>query len=146
MDATPERLEIALAKIRVVEAENDALRERVRVLEEELRGRGKNEETPPLSLGLTGQEGRLLMHLLARDLCSKEQLFMALYGDRPEADEPEIKIIDVLVCKLRKKLQSENIAITTIWGHGYMIDGKNKAALRALIKGERAHEVKVISH
>jgi two-component system cell cycle response regulator CtrA len=38
-------------------------------------------------------------------------------------DEPEVKIIDVFVCKLRKKLAragAEGI-IGTIWGRGYMI-------------------------
>jgi two-component system cell cycle response regulator CtrA len=38
-------------------------------------------------------------------------------------DEPEMKIIDVFVCKLRKKLAQaggENL-IGTVWGRGYMI-------------------------
>jgi two-component system cell cycle response regulator CtrA len=39
-------------------------------------------------------------------------------------DEPEIKIIDVFVCKLRKKLadaaEGTNY-IETVWGRGYML-------------------------
>jgi DNA-binding winged helix-turn-helix (wHTH) protein len=38
-------------------------------------------------------------------------------------DEPEMKIIDVFVCKLRKKLAqagADNM-IGTIWGRGYMM-------------------------
>jgi two-component system cell cycle response regulator CtrA len=44
-----------------------------------------------------------------------------LYGG---IDEPELKIIDVFVCKLRKKLQTasggENY-IETVWGRGYVL-------------------------
>jgi two-component system cell cycle response regulator CtrA len=39
-------------------------------------------------------------------------------------DEPELKIIDVFICKLRKKLNAatggENY-IETIWGRGYLL-------------------------
>jgi two-component system cell cycle response regulator CtrA len=38
-------------------------------------------------------------------------------------DEPEMKIIDVFICKLRKKLTlagADNL-IGTVWGRGYMI-------------------------
>ncbi len=39
-------------------------------------------------------------------------------------DEPELKIIDVFVCKLRKKLSSaagEEVYIHTVWGRGYVL-------------------------
>ena len=39
-------------------------------------------------------------------------------------DEPEIKIIDVFVCKLRKKLADASNGtnyIETVWGRGYML-------------------------
>lgn len=39
-------------------------------------------------------------------------------------DEPELKIIDVFICKLRKKLSTatdgENY-IETVWGRGYVL-------------------------
>ena len=44
-----------------------------------------------------------------------------LYGG---IDEPELKIIDVFVCKLRKKLQEASSGlnfIETVWGRGYML-------------------------
>jgi two-component system cell cycle response regulator CtrA len=46
-------------------------------------------------------------------------------------DEPEMKIIDVFVCKLRKKLAQaggENL-IGTVWGRGYMIREPNDRAV-----------------
>ena len=45
-----------------------------------------------------------------------------LYGDVD--DEPEAKIIDVFVCKLRKKLASASGGvdyIETVWGRGYVL-------------------------
>ena len=44
-----------------------------------------------------------------------------LYGG---IDEPELKIIDVFVCKLRKKLAEASNGtnyIETVWGRGYML-------------------------
>lgn len=52
-------------------------------------------------------------------LQSKEQLLDALYGLLPEADMAEIKIIDVFVHKLRKKLKPTGVVIETLWGRGY---------------------------
>jgi two-component system cell cycle response regulator CtrA len=44
-----------------------------------------------------------------------------LYGGM---DEPEMKIIDVFICKLRKKLADASMGkdyIETVWGRGYML-------------------------
>ena len=51
---------------------------------------------------------------------TKEAFLNHLYGGM---DEPEVKIIDVFVCKLRKKLARAGAdgIIGTIWGRGYMI-------------------------
>jgi two-component system, cell cycle response regulator CtrA len=52
---------------------------------------------------------------------SKEVFLNHLYGGM---EEPEFKIIDVFVCKLRKKLSDalngENY-IETVWGRGYVL-------------------------
>ena len=52
---------------------------------------------------------------------TKEMFLNHLYGGR---DEPEWKIIDVFICKLRKKLAlasgGENY-IETVWGRGYVL-------------------------
>lgn len=47
---------------------------------------------------------------------SKEMFLNHLYGGM---DEPELKIIDVFICKLRKKLPAG--AIETVWGRGYLL-------------------------
>lgn len=71
---------------------------------------------------LTGKEYAILELLALRRgfVISKETFLNHLYGGM---DEPEIKIIDVFVCKLRKKLAGAGAInlITTVWGRGYMI-------------------------
>ncbi len=71
---------------------------------------------------LTGKEYAILELLVMRKgmVLTKEAFLNHLYGGM---DEPEMKIIDVFVCKLRKKLAqagADNL-IGTVWGRGYMI-------------------------
>ena len=72
---------------------------------------------------LTGKEYKLLEILCLRkgNAITKEMVLNQLYGGM---DEPEIKIIDVFLCKVRKKLANASGGknyIETIWGHGYML-------------------------
>ena len=72
-------------------------------------------------LHLTGKEYGILELLALRKgaTLTKEMFLNHLYGG---TEEPEIKIIDVFVCKLRKKLSlcGENY-IHTVWGRGYVL-------------------------
>ena len=71
---------------------------------------------------LTGKEYAILELLVLRKgmVLTKEAFLNHLYGGM---DEPEMKIIDVFICKLRKKLAQAGAAslISTVWGRGYMI-------------------------
>ncbi|MDR1475648.1 MAG: response regulator transcription factor [Holosporales bacterium] len=62
-----------------------------------------------------------LMCLRKGSTITKEMCLNHLYGG---LDEPELKIVDVFVCKLRKKLSEalngENY-IETVWGRGYVL-------------------------
>jgi two-component system cell cycle response regulator CtrA len=88
---------------------------------------------------LTGKEYAILELLVLRKgmVLTKEAFLNHLYGGM---DEPEMKIIDVFVCKLRKKLAQAggDGLIGTVWGRGYMIrepaaaDGVHTAAAVAL--------------
>lgn len=60
-----------------------------------------------------------LLSLRKGNTISKEMLLNHLYGGM---DEPEIKIVDVFVCKIRKKLRAVGgHDIETIWGRGYVL-------------------------
>jgi two-component system cell cycle response regulator CtrA len=70
---------------------------------------------------LTAKEYQLLELLTLHEgkTLTKEMIMTHLYS---EVEEPEIKIIDVFVCKLRKKLtqaSSGKSYIQTVWGRGY---------------------------
>jgi two-component system, cell cycle response regulator CtrA len=75
------------------------------------------------SVHLTGKEYQILELLSLRKgtTLTKEMFLNHLYGGM---DEPELKIIDVFICKLRKKLAEatggENY-IETVWGRGYVM-------------------------
>ncbi len=72
---------------------------------------------------LTGKEYGILELLSLRKgtTLTKEMFLNHLYGGM---DEPELKIIDVFVCKLRKKLSQASdgeVYIETVWGRGYVL-------------------------
>ncbi len=85
-------------------------------------------------LHLTGKEYGIieLLSLRKGTTLTKEMFLNHLYGGM---DEPEVKIIDVFICKLRKKIQDATNGdnyIETVWGRGYVLrdprEGEKKAA------------------
>ena len=83
----------------------------------------KTVEVDGARVHLTGKEYAMLELLSLRKgtTLTKEMFLNHLYGGM---DEPELKIIDVFICKLRKKLAlacgGENY-IETVWGRGYVL-------------------------
>jgi two-component system cell cycle response regulator CtrA len=83
----------------------------------------RNVEVDSDPLHLTGKEYGILELLSLRkgQTLTKEQFLNHLYGG---IDEPELKIIDVFICKLRKKLATATGGtnyIETVWGRGYVL-------------------------
>lgn len=84
---------------------------------------GKTVEVRGNTVHLTGKEYQILELLSLRKgtTLTKEMFLNHLYGGM---DAPELKIIDVFICKLRKKLSEatgrEN-HIETVWGRGYVL-------------------------
>lgn len=77
--------------------------------------------SPSMTVVLTMKEAEIFAALTERPetICTKEMLMDRLYGGR---DEPDMKIVDVFVCKLRRKLSralGETDVIQTVWGRGY---------------------------
>lgn len=72
---------------------------------------------------LTAKEYAILEHLSLRKntTLTREMIMNGLYGGM---DEPDLKILDVFVCKLRKKLADASEGesfIETVWGRGYVL-------------------------
>ncbi|QDH15536.1 response regulator transcription factor [Oecophyllibacter saccharovorans] len=107
-------------------------------LELNLEARMATVDGTPLSL--TGKEYAILELLAVRrgTVLTKDTFLNHLYGG---IDEPEMKIIDVFVCKLRRKLQKFGIdhLIETVWGRGYVI--RNEDPHSATAEHEEARDV-----
>lgn len=85
-----------------------------------------NAENISGSQHLTAMEAKLLTALAIdpSKAYSKDDLMDHLYGDE---DEPEKKIIDVFICRLRNKLLEMNNGldvVRTVWGRGYQFEPK----------------------
>ena len=83
----------------------------------------KTVEVDGARVHLTGKEYQMLELLSLRKgtTLTKEMFLNHLYGGM---DEPELKIIDVFICKLRKKLANASDGrnfIETVWGRGYVL-------------------------
>lgn len=88
----------------------------------------KSAEVDGERVPLSAKEYQMLELLALRrgTTLTKETFLNHLYG---EMDEPEAKIIDVFVCKLRKKLAAFTKGrnyIETVWGQGYLIRNADK--------------------
>ena len=94
-------------------------------------------EVESKSLHLTSKEYAILELLSLRKgtTLTKEMFLNHLYGG---IDEPELKIIDVFVCKLRKKLSTAaggDNYIETVWGRGYVLKDPDPS-----MAGSMAHD------
>jgi two-component system cell cycle response regulator CtrA len=93
----------------------------------------KTVEANGKTIHLTGKEYQILELLSLRKgtTLTKEMFLNHLYGGM---DEPELKIIDVFICKLRKKMAEATGGdnyIETVWGRGYVMrDPVPEMALR----------------
>jgi two-component system cell cycle response regulator CtrA len=91
----------------------------------------KNVEVLGAKVPLTGKEYQILELLALRkgSTLSKEVILNHLYGGM---DEPDLKIIDVFICKLRKKLCNASGGrnyIATVWGRGYAMQEPTEQSL-----------------
>jgi two-component system cell cycle response regulator CtrA len=92
----------------------------------------KTVEVESSPVHLTGKEYQMLELLSLRKgtTLTKEMFLNHLYGGM---DEPELKIIDVFICKLRKKLSEATGGdnhIETVWGRGYVLRDPEPMAQR----------------
>ena len=122
--------------IRAQRDEIETLREQVLQLEEALAPRAML----PRSWRLTKTEERLLRAIRAvgPNLLHHERAMLALYG--MWEDMPEQKILDVLVCKIRRKLMEAQaqIRIETVWGRGWRMTPESCAMFDAAVAADRA--------
>lgn len=74
--------------------------------------------------GLTQQEARVFQTLLSVSPMPMEYsaIMSAVFHDRHYDEWPEPKIISVVICKLRRKMQGSGYKIATVWGRGFRLE------------------------
>ena len=99
---------------------------------------------------LTGKELGVLFSIMRRPHgVSRDQMMNAIYGVIDPGEQPEIKIIDVFVCKLRRKLREAGPedcriprgAISTIWGRGYKLEDDARKRLIEIIGMDPSRDI-----
>lgn len=113
------------------------LTEQLKALKEALSDR----DVFPPEWKLTGTEVKALHVLLRKKLASKEDIHIAM-GAQDHADQTEIKIVDVYICKLRKKLEPFNVTIDTLWGQGYFLSPESRTLIESAMTLMRAEKTK----
>jgi two-component system cell cycle response regulator CtrA len=84
-------------------------------------------------LRLSRSERCILEALLnANGLLSKHQLRHAIDAELTRIEAPDLKSVDVVVCRLRKRLRPFSVVISTEWGRGYYLDLDARATLLSL--------------
>ena len=79
---------------------------------------------------MTHGEAQLLSVIVKHGRVTKERAHNELYECGPDADVPNIKLLDTLICTIRRKLKPSGITIKTIWGEGWEISPEDRAKLR----------------
>ena len=70
------------------------------------------------------QQVKIILALLDFQACSKTKQYVhsEMCSELLGSDKPEIAIVDVQVCKIRKKLSELGLTIVTEWGRGYRLE------------------------
>ncbi len=124
-----QKLDRATTRLKIAEEELDEAREQIRIL------RGIKEYDPRLRIAfrLTKIEGLLLSILCEREMVRKADLHSCVYAGKLDDKVAEEKIIDVWVCKMRRRLKVFGIEIQTLWGQGYYMKVADKEKVKAVI-------------
>ena len=79
--------------------------------------------TPVASVFKTTRlQSAVLIHFLRRPELSKAQVHAVIESTRPDNEEPtDMKMVDVVVCHIRKRISPFGMTMNTIWGVGYRL-------------------------
>lgn len=114
--------------------ENIELRHKLDSLLAELERRGE-----PLPCDLTPSEEIIARLLRSRspNLVTRDVLHAALYAYRSEADEPDVRAVEVILSHARKKMRDIGIAIENEWARGWRMNAASAAQWDKLAKARK---------
>ena len=111
----------------------EKVEKKILYLQQLLKAQSRNVYT---GIKLTPNQETIVNRLLATNgICSKEQLYEALYLSR-EGHKPDPKILRETIRVVRKQLRSHGIEIKNEFGKGYTMPRESKAKLRKLAHSE----------
>lgn len=84
---------------------------------------------------LSPAEEDMLRFIVRREVVTKDAAMIHLYGLRCADEVPQPKILDVMVCRIKKRLKPHNITIENVWGVGWKMprDDKRRVAATGLL-------------
>lgn len=91
------------------------------------------------ALRLAPQQAKMLLVLTRRANfpISRETVYRAVF-EHDNGDGPEVKIMDIVICNLRRVLRRERApgSIDTVWGQGWKTTPELTAWVRAIVRGD----------
>lgn len=92
---------------------------------------------------VTKLQANLLLALIKRREVTRNTMHLIIEQRRDaNSVETETKMVDVVICNLRKRLKPQNLKITTIWSCGYMMPPADRARaakmLSAFVAGDES--------
>lgn len=99
--------------------------------------------TPEGKIKLTPKEMDFLVLMMRKypEIATKEAVWETVFME-PNGDGPELKIVDVFVCKMRKKLSPLGIVIETFWGRGYRLVESDPARAQEIVNASLRRRAK----
>lgn len=95
---------------------------------------------------LTKLMASFMLVLVKREEADKTTLHRVIESQRAQrtnrpssSEETDPKMVDVVICNLRKKLKPFTLTINTLWGRGYYLDNKDRQNALGLIEREVEH-------
>jgi hypothetical protein len=85
--------------------------------------------------GVTRIQSAVVVAILRRPELTKDQIHNVIESTRRQGAEPtQVKMIDVVVCHVRKRFKEHNIKLDTIWGIGYTLHPDERAKVLAKLE------------
>jgi DNA-binding response OmpR family regulator len=91
------------------------------------------DDPKPLIIKVSRTERILMELLLKRNMLTREVAWGVLYGHRPDADQPEYRVISTIIHHLRNRLSPHGVEITTEYGTGWYLKDKDREKLDHLL-------------
>jgi len=83
---------------------------------------------------VTPLQASMLAVLLIRSEASKDALHQVIQGRSRRREESNPKIVDVIICHLRKRLKPIGLVVHTLWARGYYIEPAQRKFIMDMIE------------